>query len=157
MPAEGGFNLQARAILGDDITNQLSLFGLETPPWAVHLSEYGSAVEIILSFLAPKRRTSLRVLVDISVTPASESDGTHAAAVLQNLISYQYPHLTFIPCMLSLSLSNINSHGKTPFAERPLLYEGVDEFTGDKLSAVSNEILEIKKVLEARFGADPTG
>jgi NAD/NADP octopine/nopaline dehydrogenase, alpha-helical domain len=159
MPAEGGFDLQARAILGDDITNQLSLFGLETLPWAVRLSEYGSAVEI----LGTKKE------VDISVTPAS--DGTRAAAVLQNLISYPYPHLTFIPCMLSLTLSNINSvwhptitYGafrnwdfKTPFAERPLFYEGVDEFTGDKLSAVSNEILEIKKVLEARFGADLTG
>ena len=39
----------------------------------------------------------------------------------------------------------------SPFDKAPLFYEGADDFTGDKLSKISDEILKVKEVLVARY------
>jgi hypothetical protein len=46
---------------------------------------------------------------------------------------------------------------KTPFEEAPMFYEGVDDKTAEYLTAISDEILQIKKVLESKFGLNLTG
>lgn len=38
-----------------------------------------------------------------------------------------------------------------PFDEPPLFYQGADEYTGEKLGLVSDEVLEIKRVLLKRY------
>ena len=66
--------------------------------------------------------------------------------------------------LMCVSLKNVNSmwhpvivygafrkwDGKTSFGEKPLFYEGVDEFTADKITKCSDEMMEIKKVLESK-------
>jgi opine dehydrogenase len=46
---------------------------------------------------------------------------------------------------------------KTPFEEAPLFYEGIDQVTADRLEAISEEILEVKRVLETKHGLDLSG
>jgi len=38
-----------------------------------------------------------------------------------------------------------------PFDEPPLFYQGADEYTGDKLAKVSDEVMELKRVLLQRY------
>lgn len=38
-----------------------------------------------------------------------------------------------------------------PFDEPPLFYQGADEYTGEKLDLVSNEVMELKRVLLKRY------
>jgi hypothetical protein len=45
---------------------------------------------------------------------------------------------------------NVKDYTK-PFDEPPLFYYGADEYTGDKLAKVSDEVLEIKRVLQEKY------
>ena len=38
-----------------------------------------------------------------------------------------------------------------PYDEPPLFYQGVNEHTGELLATMSDEVLEIKRVLKARY------
>lgn len=39
-----------------------------------------------------------------------------------------------------------------PFDEPPLFYQGADEYTGEKLAKVSDEVLQVKRVLLEKYG-----
>jgi hypothetical protein len=59
MPGEGGFDLCARHVLGDDFVSASNLFALETLPWACRIIEYGKSVEV----LGTKKE------IDVVITP----------------------------------------------------------------------------------------
>ena len=159
MPGESGFDIQAQHILGEDLFNSISLFALETLPWAARLSEYGKSVDIL----------GTKFDVDVAVTPSSM--GAEVVKVVQKLMANDLPRLHLIKSMLVVTLMNINQvwhptitwgryrdwDWKTPFDEPPLFYEGVDEVTGEMLSKISDEILEVKKFLETKYNMDLTG
>ncbi len=159
MPGEGGFDIQAQHILGADIFNNITVFALETLPWAVRLSEYGKSVDIL----------GTKYAVDMAVTPWNMGRAT--TSVIQKLVAHDHPKLTLVPSMLTITLSNMNqvlhpsiTWGRyhkwdfvTPFDEPPLFYEGVDETTGVMLWKVSDEILEMKGFLEYKYKLDLTG
>ncbi len=152
MPGESGFDMQVQHILGDEVFNSIALFALETLPWAARLTEYGKSADIL----------GTKFDVDVAVTPRSM--GPEVVKTVQKLMANQHPRLHFIPSMLVVTLMNINQvwhptitwgqyrewDWKTPFDKPPLFYEGVDEVTGDMLSKISDEILQVKQVLESR-------
>ncbi len=157
MPGGSGFDIQAQSILGGEIFNNISLFALETLPWAVRLTEYGKSADIL----------GTKLTVDMAVTPTSM--GKEVTAVVQHLMGQELPRLRTIPSQLAITLSLAYWHptitwgcyrlwdGKTPFDKPPLFYEGADQATGVMLCKISDEVDEMKKVLETQYKLDLTG
>ncbi len=154
MPGEGGFDLCARHILGNDLVNTSNLFALETLPWACRIMEYGKSVEV----LGTKKE------IDVVVTPSQGGSVERVLQLLQRLVG-RLPKMVPACNFLAVTLMNINSvwhptisygfyrsHDVTkPFDEPPLFYQGADEYTGEKLAKVSDEVLEVKRVLLVKY------
>ena len=154
MPGEGGFDLTARHFLGDELVGQCDLFALETLPWACRIVDYGKVVED----LGTKKE------IDIVVSPKVGGAVQPVVSLLQDLIG-RLPLLKPAANFLAVTMMNINSvwhptisYGfyrnkdvTKGFDEPPLFYQGADEYTGEKLDKVSNEVLELRRVLEAKY------
>jgi hypothetical protein len=154
MPGEGGFDLAARHILGDDFVRSSSLFALETLPWACRIVDYGKSVEV----LGTKKE------IDVVITPAVGQTIDDTLQLLQRLVGPQ-PKMMPACNSLAVTLMNINSvwhptisYGfyrnkdlTQAFDEPPLFYQGADEYTGEKLALVSDEVLQLKKVLTEKY------
>ena len=164
MPGEGGFDLTARHVLGEAFCGKCDLFALETLPWACRIVDYGKVVEV----LGTKQE------IDVVITPKLESSSQKAAnggvesvvKTLQTIIG-KAPALHPAVNFLAVTLMNINSvwhptisYGyyrnheaelEQGFDEPPLFYQGADEYTGNLLDLVSDEVLELKRVLKERY------
>jgi len=154
MPGEGGFDLTATHFLGEKFVTGCDLFALETLPWACRIVEYGKVVED----LGTKKE------IDVVIRPKEGDTVQQVAAILQNLIG-RLPVLHPAANFLAVTLMNINSvwhptisYGfyrnhdiSKGFDEPPLFYQGADEYTGEKLDKVSNEVLEVKRVLMEKY------
>ena len=118
------------------------------------LQEYGKSVEV----LGTKKE------IDVVITEGNITSAESVRQHLQKLIGH-LPELKLACNFLAVTLMNINSvwhptisfshyrnwDGKTPFDEPPLFYYGADEYTGDKLAKVSDEVLEVRRVLEEKY------
>lgn len=155
MPGEGGFDLCAIHNLGSEFVRHSNLFALETLPWACRITEYGKSVEVL--------GTKKEVEVIVSPKHGTTKDG-FVTDVLHNLIG-RLPEFDPADNFLAVTLMNINSvwhptisYGfyrnkdiTQPFDEPPLFYYGADEYTGEKLAKVSDEVMELKRVLLERY------
>ena len=159
MNGEGGFDIQAQSILGEELFSNIALFALSTLPWAARLSEFGKSVDVL----------GTKLTLDAAVTPmhlAKDVVGT-----IQKLMAGQIPQLELIPSMLSITLMNPNqvSHptitwgkyhdwdGKAKFEEPPSFYQGVNKMTGDMMCKISEEILTVKKFMEDNYNLNLKG
>eukprot|EP00532_Pseudo-nitzschia_australis_P007179 CAMPEP_0168165820 /NCGR_PEP_ID=MMETSP0139_2-20121125/1687_1 /TAXON_ID=44445 /ORGANISM="Pseudo-nitzschia australis, Strain 10249 10 AB" /LENGTH=366 /DNA_ID=CAMNT_0008082955 /DNA_START=424 /DNA_END=1521 /DNA_ORIENTATION=+ len=155
MPGEGGFDLLVRHILGDNFITASNIFALETLPWACRIVEYGRSVEI----LGTKKQ------IDVVVSPKEGAGNTEMAIkVLQGLMG-RLPVLKATRNFLAVTLMNPSAIGHPaisfgyfhdkdvtkPFDEKPLYYQGADEYTGNLLDRISDEVLEIKRVLMEKY------
>lgn len=154
MPGEGGFDLTARHVLGDEFVTASSVFALETLPWACRIVEYGKSVEV----LGTKKE------VDVVIAPKQGESVDTALKVLQGLVG-RLPVMKAACNFLAVTLMNINSiwhptisYGyyrnkdvTKPFDEPPLFYQGADEYTGEMLGKISDEVLELKRVLVEKY------
>lgn len=154
MPGEGGFDLCARHVLGDAFVRASNIFALETLPWACRILEYGKSVEV----LGTKKE------IDVVITPKEGGSIDPVLEMLQNLVG-RLPKMVPACNFLAVTLMNINSvwhptisYGfyrnkdvTKPFDEPPLFYQGADEYTGDKLAKVSDEVLELKRILIKKY------
>ena len=154
MPGEGGFDLGAIHILGGDFVKHSNLFALETLPWACRIVEYGKTVEV----LGTKKE------VEVIVRPSEGTTKESVFAILHRLVG-RLPVFDPASNFLAVTLMNINSvwhptisYGfyrnrdvTESFDEPPLFYYGADEYTGDKLAKVSDEVLELKRVLLEKY------
>ena len=155
MPGQAGFDLCARHCLGDDFVSASNLFSLETLPWACRILEYGKQVEV----LGTKKE------IDVVITPKQGEDSVEPVRLILQKLVGELPVMKPAGNFLSVTLMNINSvwhptisyayyHDKDitkPMDEPPLFYYGATEFTGDKLDKVSNEVLQVKSVLQQKF------
>ena len=155
MPGEGGFDLCAIHNLGSEFVLHSNLFALETLPWACRITDYGKSVEVL--------GTKKEVEVIVSPKHGTTKDG-FVTDVLHNLIG-RLPLFDPADNFLSVTLMNINSvwhptisYGfyrnkdiTKPFDEPPLFYYGADEYTGEMLAKVSDEVMELKRVLLQRY------
>lgn len=115
--------------------------------------EYGKTVEV----LGTKKE------IDVVITEGKNATAKTVLDLLQTLIG-RLPILKPASSFLAVTLMNINSvwhptisfafyrnwDGK-PFDEPPLFYYGADEFTGEKLTQVSNEVLDIRTKLHEKY------
>ena len=102
MPGEGGFDFQARTILGDEFVNASSLFALETLPWACRIVEYGKSVEV----LGTKKE------IDVVITPPLGVPMDKTLDTLQTIVG-SAPKMVPACNFLAVTLMNINSVSAT--------------------------------------------
>jgi hypothetical protein len=159
MVAEGGTDWAARHCFGDR-GNDIVFFGLETLPWACRYETYAHMVNV--------RET--KQIVNVAVDPPQKR--FEVSAVLQYLIGMHekssprsIPEYHPVSNLLSMTLMNMNAFvhpsiiyckfkdwdGVTPFPEKPLFYEGVDEFTAATLTSINTEIKAIKAAVFATY------
>lgn len=152
--SQGGFDMCARHILGDEFVAASSLFALETLPWACRIVEYGKSVEV----LGTKKE------IDVVITPPSGQTIDSTLSLLQKIVGVA-PKMVPACNFLAVTLMNINSvwHPTISYGyyrdkdinalmdEAPLFYQGADEYTGEKLALVSDEVLELKRVLLEKY------
>ncbi len=155
MPGEGGFDLCAIHCLGSHFVRHSNLFALETLPWACRILEYGRRVEV----LGTKKE------VEVIVSPKYGTTNDELVTNVLHKLVGRLPEFDPADNFLAVTLMNINSvwhptisYGfyrnkdvTVPFDEPPLFYYGADEYTGDKLSKISDEVLEIKRVLLEKY------
>jgi hypothetical protein len=148
LPARGGFDWECREILKGQ-WERVSIFGLQTLPWACRIERFGSAVTI----LGTKRD------VDVAVWPPHQVG--QLAELLSDLLQLQ---VNPISNFISLTLANpgqiihpgimyglFHQWDGTPYTEAPLFYQNVGVETAGLLSKLSDEIQEIRQALEIRF------
>jgi hypothetical protein len=154
MPGEGGYDLTVRHVLGNDFVAASSVFALETLPWACRIVDYGKSVEV----LGTKKE------IDVVITPKQGETVKSVLEKLQRLVG-RLPVLKPACNFLAVTLMNINSiwhptisYGyyrnkdtTKPFDEKPLFYQGADAYTGEKLEKISDEVLELKRVLVEKY------
>ena len=151
MPGEGGFDLCAIHNLGSDFVRHCNLFALETLPWACRIVEYGHSVEVLGTkkevevIVSPKIGSSKEDVVSdvlhhcIGELPAFDPADNFLAVTLMNINSVWHP---------TISYGFYRNRDVTePMDDPPLFYYGADEYTGEKLGKISDEILELKRVL----------
>lgn len=154
MPGQAGFDLAVRHCLGDDFCSASSLFSLETLPWACRILEYGKVVEVLGTkketdvVIAPKLGDTIQPVLDllqklIGAAPILKPAGNFLAVTLMNINSVWHP---------TISYSYYHDKDlKAYMDEPPLFYYGATEFTGEMLDMVSNEVLEVKRVLLEKY------
>ena len=115
--------------------------------------EYGKKVEV----LGTKKE------IDVVVTEGKNASAKEVLDILQNMIG-RLPVLKPACNFLAVTLMNINSvwhptisyayyrnwDGK-PMDEPPLFYYGADEYTGEKLALVSDEVLNIRTKIQEKY------
>uniref|UniRef100_A0A7S0ASB5 Opine dehydrogenase domain-containing protein n=1 Tax=Minutocellus polymorphus TaxID=265543 RepID=A0A7S0ASB5_9STRA len=154
MPAEGGFDLCAIHNLGSNFVRHSNLFALETLPWACRIIEYGKSVEVLGTkkevevIVSPKHGTSKESVTDIlhrlvGKLPVFDPASNFLGVTLMNINSVWHPTISYGFYR--------NRDVNEPFDEPPLFYQGADEYTGEKLGLVSDEVLEVKRVLLKRY------
>ncbi len=149
LPARGGFDWMARAVLGlTDEASPTVLFGLQTLPWACRIQSWGRRVEVL----------GTKAEVDLAAWPATCA-GT-IAEVVQRLIGV---NVRTVPSFLALTLANtgqiihpgimyglFHAWDGLPFTAdaTPAFYGGVDDETAAVLQALSDEVQTICRALE---------
>eukprot|EP00445_Apocalathium_hangoei_P094655 CAMPEP_0204248656 /NCGR_PEP_ID=MMETSP0361-20130328/99274_1 /ASSEMBLY_ACC=CAM_ASM_000343 /TAXON_ID=268821 /ORGANISM="Scrippsiella Hangoei, Strain SHTV-5" /LENGTH=505 /DNA_ID=CAMNT_0051221923 /DNA_START=73 /DNA_END=1587 /DNA_ORIENTATION=- len=149
MPARSGGDLLLAAKLGakaDDVT----FVGFETLPWACRFTDWGKKATIL--------GTKGSILA--AVTPPANTP--KAFAMLQGLLGV-FPNCTYSPNNLGISLRNPGAqihpgvmYGRwcpekwdgNPVDEKPLFYQGVEEFSESVLMGLTNEVQAIRKKME---------
>jgi NAD/NADP octopine/nopaline dehydrogenase, alpha-helical domain len=148
IPARGAFDLCAWDALGEKCFS-LTLFGLQSLPWACRITEYGRSVKI----LGAKAR------LDLAASPTAQ-----AALLSQSLGELLGIQLDPASSFLSLTLAGTGQlihpgilYGRfhdwdgLPLAEAPLFYQGVDAYTAAILGQMSAEVQHLRQALQGRF------
>eukprot|EP00405_Crypthecodinium_cohnii_P011583 CAMPEP_0206441666 /NCGR_PEP_ID=MMETSP0324_2-20121206/13403_1 /ASSEMBLY_ACC=CAM_ASM_000836 /TAXON_ID=2866 /ORGANISM="Crypthecodinium cohnii, Strain Seligo" /LENGTH=1089 /DNA_ID=CAMNT_0053909443 /DNA_START=89 /DNA_END=3358 /DNA_ORIENTATION=- len=149
MPARSGGDILFASKLGAKAKDMVFM-GFETLPWACRFTEWGKKATIL--------GTKGSILA--AVTPPEKFP--QAFAILQGTLGV-FPHVTESPNNLGISLRNPGAqihpgvmYGRwcpekwdgQPVAQKPLFYQGVEEFTESVLMGLTNEVQAIKKKME---------
>jgi len=149
MPARSGGDILFASKLGEKAKDMIFV-GFETLPWACRFSEWGRKATIL--------GTKNSILA--AVTPPEKS--RKALSKLQGLLGV-FPDIVESPNNLSISLRNPGmvvhpgvmygrwgpeSWDGKPKAEKPLFYQGVDDFTEKVLVGMTDEVQSICRKME---------
>jgi len=155
MPARSGGDILFASKLGEKAKDCIFM-GFETLPWACRFTEWGRKASIL--------GTKGGILA--AVTPPEKTP--FAYAIMQGLLGV-FPHVTESPNNLGISLRNPGAvihpgvmYGRwcaekwdgKPVAEKPLFYQGVDEFTEKVLTDLTNEVHAVKNKMQELCGLD---
>ena len=148
LPARGGFDLGARAALAA-CAAQVSLFGLQTLPWACRIQHYGRQAVVL----------GVKEQVDIAAWPPAQAPVI--ATRLQELLGVR---LNPVDSFLSLTLADtgqiihpgimyglFHAWNGQPYPGPLLFYEGVDSAIAETLQRMSAEVQDLRSGLEMRY------
>lgn len=150
-PARGGFDWCAADVFARTRPEEglPAVFGLQTLPWACRLTTYGQEVEIL----------GTKAAVDVAAQPA-EVAGEVAGLLSAPLGLRLEPAAGF----LGLTLANtgqlihpgimyglFHRWDGRPYAEAPFFYQSVGAETSDVLQQMSDEVQDIRAVLEGVY------
>ena len=149
LPARGGFDYQARAILSD--RGAVRLLGMQTLPWACRTVVYGEEVEILgtkaatdiatlPTGLGPEMATQLGAILDLNLTPVS----SFLTLTLGNTGQLIHPGIMY-------GLGRGREEEIFAKEDVPLFYQGVDEATATILQALSDEVQAISQAVAAQL------
>lgn len=149
MPARSGGDILFGKKLGDK-AEQMVFMGFETLPWACRFTEWGKKATIL----------GIKNNILAAVTPPSEKD--RAVQTVQALLGV-YPFIKQSPNNLAISLRNPGMlvhpgvmygrwcpdqwDGKA-VAEKPLFYQGVDDYTEKILEGMTGEVQTVRAKVE---------
>lgn len=151
IPARSGFEYPTLKILREANREKVSIFGLQTLPWACRTREYASKVEIL----------GTKEVVGLAAYPTDAT--SELSKKLSHLLNLKVEPL---PNMLTLTLANIgqivhpgimyglfkgNETKKYTKEEIPLFYQGVTKEIAQILAEMSNEILLLTRELKNKF------
>lgn len=148
LAARGSFDLCTREVLGSR-SNEVTLFGLQTLPWACRIKSYGSEVEIL----------GTKAKVDCAACPPKQAEA---------LVSFLSDELDLplapMASFLSLTLAGtgqiihpgvmfglFSTWDGSLFDEAPLFYQGIDDNTAEILQFLSDEIQTLREDFEHRY------
>jgi hypothetical protein len=148
MPARGGFDLCAAAVLEENGRRDVGILGLQTLPWACRIQEYGRWVHVL----------GTKDAVDVATRPRSQVG--EMASVLERALGLNVDPAA---SLMALTLANTGQlihpgimyghfcdwNGR-PFRpeEVPPFYHGLDERGARVLAALSDDIQRIRARLE---------
>ena len=148
LAARGSYDLCTRDVL-KSLADSVTVFGLQTLPWACRIKHYGREVEIL----------GTKAMVDFATCPPEQADDLASFLSLQIGVP-----LSPMGSFLSLTLAGtgqlihpgvmfglFSSWDGHPFDEAPLFYQGIDAHTADVLQKLSDEIQTLRAAFEARY------
>eukprot|EP00051_Salpingoeca_urceolata_P027092 m.480005 g.480005 ORF g.480005 m.480005 type:complete len:440 (-) comp21666_c0_seq1:206-1525(-) len=147
LPARSFFDLACADKLGDKLKESI-IFGLQTLPWACRINEFGKSATVL----------GTKADVDICTTPNPNNEVVEPVAeVLGDVFGLK---LSGIDNFTAITLANTGQlihpgimYGRwaswdgAVLGEKPLFYQGVDEFTQEVLTDMSSEVLAITDAL----------
>ena len=148
LAARGCFDLCAKDVLKQK-ANKVTIFGLQTLPWACRIKHYGQEVTILGS----------KASVDLASYPADQSRTTASFLGDQLGVSME-PIGNFLSLTLAgtgqiihpgVMYGQFHDWDGQPFEEAPPFYQGIDGTTASLLQKLSDEIQTLRFDLEARF------
>jgi len=155
MPARSGGDILFASKLGAK-SKDMVFMGFETLPWACRFTEWGRKATIL--------GTKGGILA--AVTPEDKFPAGYA--IMQGLLGV-FPNVTYSPSNLGISLRNPGAvihpgvmYGRwcpekwdgNPMTEKPLFYQGVEEFSESILLGLTGEVMAIRKKIEEMTGLD---
>ncbi|MCL4294622.1 MAG: NAD/NADP octopine/nopaline dehydrogenase family protein [Anaerolineae bacterium] len=148
LPARSGFDFAAHSILAE---RDLTLFGLQTLPWACRIITYGQAVEILGTkevvnlaarppTLAPRLAKELAALFNVPLQPVR----SFLTLTLANPGQLIHPGIMYGLCQGREAIRFTQD-------DISLFYQGVDPFTAGLLQAMSTEVQTLARALAAHL------
>jgi len=142
LPARGGFDYCAAAVLQEANRKDVILFGLQTLPWACRIEEYGRRVQVL----------GVKRTVDAASRPSTKID--QIAPVLQGMLGLA---IGATANLLALTLANTGQlihpgimyslfarwNGE-PLPQAPAFYQGLDAEGAKVLAALSDDVQAIR-------------
>jgi hypothetical protein len=148
IPARGCFDLCAREVLREKRFS-LTIFGVQSLPWACRITEYGQSVKI----LGTKER------LDLAAWPAARA--ASIAERLGDLLDIRLDPAADFLCLTLAGTGQLIHPGimygqfyewdGQPLEEGPLFYQGVDAGTAAILEQMSAEVQDLRLALQQRF------
>lgn len=148
LAARGSYDLCTRDVLKSK-ADSVTVFGLQTLPWACRIKHYGREVEIL----------GTKATVDFATCPPEQADDL-ASFLSQQLGVPLSPMGSFLSLTLAgtgqlihpgVMFGLFNSWDGHPFDEAPLFYQGIDAHTADVLQNLSDEIQVLRAAFESRY------
>jgi hypothetical protein len=148
IPARGAFDLCAWEALGEKCSS-LTLFGLQSLPWACRITEYGRSVKI----LGTKARLDLAAWPTAQAAPLAQSLGELLGIRLDPAAEFLSLTLAGTGQLIhpGILYGRFQDWDGSPLAEAPLFYPGGDARTAEVLEQMSTEVQQLCRVLQGRF------
>ncbi|KAJ8907726.1 hypothetical protein NDN08_007832 [Rhodosorus marinus] len=152
LPAHGGFDLVARHALDEKI-DEVVVFGTVGLPWTTRIIEYGKKVEVY----STKANLRMNFHPRVPKVPALTLLSTMFIGTTFQM-GNDYLECTLWPVNNVIHPGILYGRWKDwdgiPVAEKPLFYNGVDDFTASKLEGMSDEIQATAKAAQKELGVE---